>query len=261
MIRNPLPSPQMRNGGFPPAHLPSSPHSDPMAAILSDLKFVAAIVSDLKSSLVVIAASAEKVLAEEKHRHEMAALEKALADDANKQHQAAAQEKALADKANEQRRAAAREKALADEANEQRQAAAQEKALADEATEQRQAAAREKALADEANERRQAAARKKALAKDMRRPEETAAIRHIRVECALLAAPLDAILAEIECDNIAHEARAPPTTTLPHSAAILSTPPRPMTYVGVVLSTMGGSSQATFLPLAQAALPSPAVDG
>jgi hypothetical protein len=32
------------------------------------------------------------------------------------------------------------------------------------------------------------------------------AIRCIRVECALLAAPLDAILAEIECDNIMHEA-------------------------------------------------------
>jgi hypothetical protein len=52
-----------------------------------------------------------------------------------------------------------------------------------------------------------------------------AAIQHIRVECALLAAPLDAILAKIECDNIAHEAQAPPMTTLPHPAAMLSTPP------------------------------------
>ncbi len=88
MIRNPLPCPiQMRNGGLPPAHLPSSPHSDPMAAIVSDLKFVAAIVSNLKSSLVAIAASAEKALAEEKHRHKhkTAALEKALADDTNEQ--------------------------------------------------------------------------------------------------------------------------------------------------------------------------------
>ncbi len=54
-----------------------------------------------------------------------------------------------------------------------------------------------------------------------------AAIRHIRVECALLAAPLDAILAEIEHDDIAHKARAPPTATLPHPAAMLSTPPPP----------------------------------
>jgi hypothetical protein len=61
-------------------------------------------------------------------------------------------------------------------------------------------------LADEANERCQAPARQKALAKDKRRQEESAAIRRIRVQCALLAAPLDAILAEIERDNIAHEA-------------------------------------------------------
>ncbi len=126
--------------------------------------------------------------------------------------------------------------------------------------------------------------REKALAEDKRRQEETAkkqrhaedehimapvllpdpvnaAIRHIRVECALLAAPLDAILVEIECDNITHEARAPPTTTLPHTAAMLSTPPPPMTYVGAVLSTMGESSQTASLTLAPGALPSPAVDG
>jgi hypothetical protein len=59
-----------------------------------------------------------------------------------------------------------------------------------------------------------------------------AAIRHIRVECALLAAPLDAILAKIERDNIAHEAQAPPTTTLPHPAAMLSTPPLPYDLCG-----------------------------
>jgi hypothetical protein len=33
-----------------------------------------------------------------------------------------------------------------------------------------------------------------------------AAIRRIRVECALLAAPINAILAKIECNDIAHEA-------------------------------------------------------
>jgi hypothetical protein len=32
-----------------------------------------------------------------------------------------------------------------------------------------------------------------------------AAIRRILAECALLAAPLNAILAEIECNNIAHK--------------------------------------------------------
>ncbi len=86
------------------------------------------------------------------------------------------------------------------------------------------------------------------LAKDKRRQEETAkkqrraddkhimapvlppdpgnaAIRRIQVECALLAAPLDAILAKIERDNIAHEAQAPPTTTSPHPAAMLDPPP------------------------------------
>jgi hypothetical protein len=56
------------------------------------------------------------------------------------------------------------------------------------------------------NEQCQAAARQKALAEDKRRQEESAAIRRIRVKCALLAAPLNAILAKIERDNIAHEA-------------------------------------------------------
>jgi hypothetical protein len=87
-----------------------------------------------------------------------------------------------------------------------------------------------------------------------------AAIQRIWVECALLAAPLDAILAKIERNDIAHEARATPTTTLPHPAAMLSTPPRPMTYVGAVLSTMGGSTCATSLALAPPAIPSPIVD-
>jgi hypothetical protein len=118
MIRNPLPyPPQMRNGGLPPAHLPSSPHSNPVVAIVFDLKFVATIMSDLTSSLAAITASAEKALAEERRRHETAARKKALADEANKRRQAAARENALADVANEKHRAAAHEKALADEAN------------------------------------------------------------------------------------------------------------------------------------------------
>jgi hypothetical protein len=88
-----------------------------------------------------------------------------------------------------------------------------------------------------------------------------AAIRRIRVECALLAAPLNAILAKIERNNIAHEARALPTTTLPHPAAMLSTPPRPMTYVGTVLSMMEGSTRVTSLALTPLAIPLPIVDG
>ncbi len=114
----------------------------------------------------------------------------------------------MADEANEGRQAAARDKALADEANEQHQAATRDKPLANEVNKRRrhEAATWEKALADEANKQCQAAARQKALAKDKRRQEESAAIRRIQVQCALLAAPLDAILAEIERDNITHEA-------------------------------------------------------
>jgi hypothetical protein len=123
MNRKPLPyPPQMRNGGLPPAHLLSSPHSDPVATI-----------ANLK------------------------AIVKALADEANKRrrHEAATREKALAN------------------ANKQRC--------------------------------HKAAVQEKALAEDMRRQEENAAIRRIRIKCALLAAPLEAILAKIERDNIAHE--------------------------------------------------------
>jgi hypothetical protein len=57
------------------------------------------------------------------------------------------------------------------------------------------------------------------------------------------------------------EASAP---TMPPSAAptaVSSPHHRPKSYVDAVLTTMGGSSQAMPLPLAQAALPSPAVDG
>jgi hypothetical protein len=52
-----------------------------------------------------------------------------------------------------------------------------------------------------------------------------AVIWRIWVDCALLAAPLNAILADIATNNIVHKARTPPTTTSPHPAAMLSTPP------------------------------------
>jgi hypothetical protein len=87
-----------------------------------------------------------------------------------------------------------------------------------------------------------------AVAKDKRRQEEAAAeqcradderfmmpimppdpidraIWRIQADCALCSAPLDAILAKIKCDDIVHKACSPPTTTLPHPAAMLSTPP------------------------------------
>ncbi len=57
------------------------------------------------------------------------------------------------------------------------------------------------------------------------------------------------------------EASAP---MIPPSASLMamSSPPHcPTSYVDTVLSTMGGSSQATSLTLAPAALPLPAVDG
>jgi hypothetical protein len=167
-----------------------------------------------------------------------------------------------------------------------------EKALADNACEQRcresakcTAASAKSALAvEQTTILADLALPKPALAEDMRRQEDTTeaqrcsddkrvmvpvlppdpvnvAIRCIWVEYALLAAPFDAILAKIECDDIAHEAQAPPMTTLPHPVAMLSTPPpRPMTYMGAVLSTMGGSTHMTSHALAPSAIPSPIID-
>ncbi len=179
-----------------------------------------------------------------------------LANEANKQHcqelakrTAATAKKALADKANKQSQAAAREKALADKAHEQCQMAKHATTLVVTVLTKLKTAPKvryggpppthfsppltiaEVAELDAAilNKRRchETAKQEKALAKDKQRQEETTAIRHIRVECALLAAPLDTILAKIEWDNISHKAQAPPATTLPHPAAMLSTPPPP----------------------------------
>jgi hypothetical protein len=57
------------------------------------------------------------------------------------------------------------------------------------------------------------------------------------------------------------KASAPTMPPLAPPTAVLSPPHRPTSYVDVVLSTMGGSSQAMSLTLAPAALPLPAVDG
>ncbi len=78
-------------------------------------------------------------------------------------------------------------------------------------------------------------------------------IGRIRTEFALCAAPLDAILAEIACEEAAFNKKLSPR--------------RPTSYVDAVLSNMGGGTQPSFplavLPLAlvPAALPSSAVDG
>ena len=80
-----------------------------------------------------------------------------------------------------------------------------------------------------------------------------AVIERIRMEFALCAAPLDAILAEIACKATALE-----TAPSPH---------HPTSYVDAVLSTMGGGSPPSLpfalLPsaLAPPVLPSPDVDG
>jgi hypothetical protein len=126
--------------------------------------------------------------------------------------------------------------------------------------------------------------REPALAEDKRRQEEAAAeqcqaddkrfmapvmppdlvdvtIRRIWENCALCAAPLDAILAEIECDDIAHEAQALLTKTLPHPAAMMSTPPLPYGLCGGGPFFDGGEHSRAVLALAPLALPSPTVDG
>jgi hypothetical protein len=243
----------------------------------------------------------EMALTAEQRHHEAAAQEKALANDAELQRcrELVARAAALAESVSavEQscqesadRPAVSAEKTLADERRRQKEAERGamlgETALAAErcrslstaqaaelalATAQVAVSANlslpEPALADD-KWRQEATAKKQRCADDecimvpVLLPDPgNAAIRRIRVECALLAAPLDAILAKIERDDIVHEAQAPPTTTSPHLAAMLSTPPCPMTYVGAVLSTMGGSTRATSLALAPLAIPSPIVNG
>jgi len=86
----------------------------------------------------------------------------------------------------------------------------------------------------------------------VRAAESDEVIERIRAEFALCAAPLDAILAEIACEEAAFKTKLSPR--------------RPTSYVDAVLSNMGGGTQPS-LPLAvspsalvPAALPSPDVD-
>jgi hypothetical protein len=70
------------------------------------------------------------------------------------------------------------------------------------------------------------------MALDMPPNPIDAAIWHIQAKCALRAAPLDTILAKSARDDIVQDAPAPPTTTLPHPMAMLSTPPVPYDLCG-----------------------------
>jgi hypothetical protein len=129
-----------------------------------------------------------------------------------------------------------------------------EKVLADKANERRRATAREKALADEA------------LAKDEYNEDDDYVTRWIEAYAAPFFARVDAVMAEIRAmdDGFGNwaafgdkllvkeddEASAP---TMPPSApptAMSSPHHHPKSYVDAVLTTMGGSSQATSLPLA-----------
>ncbi len=154
MNRNPLPYPlQMRNGGSPLAHLPSStatpldplhwlapplrtPEPQPPVhasdAATSALAHYDEIISQqifdqALAECAKLAAHAQRAMTalsvtmaawqrQEDAAHAQALAKKALAEE-RRRHEMATQEKALADEANEQRRAAAQEKALADEAN------------------------------------------------------------------------------------------------------------------------------------------------
>ncbi len=142
----------------------------------------------------------------------------------------------------------------------------------------------ENALADEANKRcRHESAKRattlatKALAKDEYEEYDDYVARRIEAYAAPFFARVDANMAEIQAmddgfgnwaafgdELLVEEDDKASAPTMPPSApptAMSSPHHRPKSYVNAVLTTMGGSSQATSLALAQAALPSPAVDG
>jgi hypothetical protein len=200
-------TPKLRYSGPPPTHF--------------SLPLPAAEVAELNAAIL-----------NKQCRHKTAAQEKALANNANEQH---------CGKANKPRchKAATWEKALADNSCKQ---------LCQELAKRTAASAKLALAAERTVVSADLALPWPALAKNKQRQQETSkkqcrvdderimvpvlppnpinvAIWHIWVECALLAAPLDAILAEIEGNNMAHKAQALPTITLPHPAAMLSTPP------------------------------------
>jgi hypothetical protein len=95
----------------------------------------------------------------------------------------------------------------------------------------------------------------------MELPLGDTAIERICMEFGLWAAPLDAILADIAWEETVHTALAPPMTPSGHPTAMLSYPPHPMSYVGPVLATMGGSPDLSLPPaLAPSALQLPTIN-
>ncbi len=174
----------------------------------------------------------DAAILDKQHHHETTAQEKELADGASKQHR---------NEANKQlcHKATTGEKALVNNACKQ---------LCQWSAKCTAALAKLVLAVEQTTILTDSALPKPALAKDKQRQDKTlknqcradnkcvivpvlppnpvkAAICCLRVECTLLTAPLDAILAKIECNGIAHKARAPWTTTLPHPEAMLSTPP------------------------------------
>jgi hypothetical protein len=109
-------------------------------------------------------------------------------------------------------------------------------------------AAREKALADKANKQHRAATQEKALANKVNKQR-----------CQVTAARENA-LADDAFEQRYQELAKSMDLALP-PMAVLPPPHHPTTYKDAVLSSMGGSSQATSLILAPVALPLPAVDG
>ncbi len=171
------------------------------------------------------AALAEQALGEERRRHEAAAnvaasAEQALAEE-RRRHDASA------------RAAASAKLALAKE--QRRHETVAQTATAAKAAEQEMLA--ERSLAD--------TERWHALPASV-----TEAIRHMQAACDSLAAPLDALLAEIEA--LAHDA-TPPRTTLPVPPAMLSPSPRPASYLDAVVNPIGRGhtslAQPSSLPL------------
>jgi hypothetical protein len=83
------------------------------------------------------------------------------------------------------------------------------------------------------------------------------AIYCIQAECALRAAPLDAILAKIACGNILHNVPALPMTTSPPPTAMLSTSPCPTSYMDAVQSSKGGGACVIGSTIAYCRWPAP----
>ncbi len=108
-------------------------------------------------------------------------------------------------------------------------------------------AAQEKALADKANKQHQEATQEKALA------------NKVNKQCRQVMAAWENALADNAFERHYQESAKSTDLALPLTAVLLP-PHHPTTYKDTVLSSMRGSSQATSLTLAPAALPSPAVD-